>query len=169
VLNSSKKRLESINPVVAYHVGRLITACEAEGIWAEICQGLRSWNEQEDLYAIGREYKNGEWHVVDSGKIVTKCRPGNSWHNFGLAIDICLDDSKYEGFQAVWKDDDIRWKKAAQIGKSLGFVVGADFRTFPDNPHYQMTGRFPVNPTDEVRQLFKDGGMQAVWDASGLK
>lgn len=169
MLNSTKKRLESINPIFAYHVGRLLTSLELAGIWIEICQGLRSWNEQQALYEKGRALINGDWNIISPKSIVTKCRPGYSWHNYGLAIDICLDDSRHPGFQAVWDDKDERWKKAAEIGKSLGFTVGAEFRTFPDNPHYQMTGRFGVNPDDEVRQLFKDGGIKAVWDESGLR
>lgn len=169
MLKSTQERLKLINPVVAYHVGRLLTSLELADIWAEVAQGLRSWNEQQALYEKGRALINGEWNITNPKEIVTKCKPGHSWHNFGLAVDICLDDVKHDGFQAVWNDSDERWKKAAEIGKSLGFVVGAEFRTFPDNPHYQMTGRFGVNPDDEVRQLFKDGGVQAIWAESGLK
>jgi hypothetical protein len=55
------------------------------------------------------------------------------------------------------------------LGQSLGLEVGAYWRSFPDAPHFQLTGRFPVGaPSDEVRQLFKDGGMQAVWDEANI-
>lgn len=168
MLNSTKIRLANINPVVAYHVGRLLTSLEEEHIWAEVCQGLRSWNEQEALYQKGRAFINGVWIISSKSSIVTNCIAGHSWHNFGLAVDLCLDDDKLPSFQPDWNNKDPRWHQAAEIGEKLGFVVGANFRSFPDNPHYQMTGRFGVNPDDEVRQLFKDGGIKAVWDESGL-
>ena len=169
MLDSTKKRLESINPIVAYHVGRLLTSLELEGTWAEVCQGLRTWNEQQALYEKGRAFINGKWIVSSRSSIVTNCVSGHSWHNFGLAVDLCLDDAKHPGFQALWEDKDPNWQKMVAKAKELGFVCGAEFRTFPDKPHIQMTGRFGVNPDDEVRQLFKDGGLQAIWDESGLK
>jgi peptidoglycan L-alanyl-D-glutamate endopeptidase CwlK len=168
VLDSTKKRLANINPIVAYHVGRLLYALELENIWVEVCQGLRSWNEQQALYEKGRAFIDGKWMVSSKSSIVTNCPPGHSWHNFGLAVDLCLDDSKHEGFQAIWDDKDIRWQKMVSKAKEMGFVCGVEFRSFPDKPHFQMTGRFPVSPDSEVRQLFKDGGVKAVWDESGL-
>lgn len=156
----SLKRLELINPVLAYNLGKLDTVLQAHGIYIEIVQGLRSWQQQQDLYNQGR---------TKPGSVVTNCKPGYSWHNFGMAVDVCPD--KYldvAGFQPNWVDSHPDWQMIHKCALDLGFVCGADFRTFPDKPHLQMTGRFPVTPTDEVRQLFKDGGTKAVWDESGL-
>jgi hypothetical protein len=42
------------------------------------------------------------------------------------------------------------------------------WRTFPDAPHFQLTVQFPTTSTEEVREIFKRGGIEAVWDAAGL-
>mgnify|MGYP001590611262 CR=1 FL=1 len=155
----SESRLALVHPLLGEKVHKLAEMTLQEGVEIRVVQGLRSWNEQQSLYDQGR---------TRPGKIVTKCLPGHSWHNFGMAVDIAPDDTAKPLWQPNWKSDHPVWKRLVVLAKTLGFICGAEFRTFPDNPHFQMTGRFPVNPTDEVRQLFKDGGTQAVWDESGL-
>lgn len=51
------------------------------GITIDIISGLRSWSQQASLFAQGR---------TKPGRIVTNARPGSSWHNYGLAIDLGL-------------------------------------------------------------------------------
>ncbi|MED5043304.1 LysM peptidoglycan-binding domain-containing protein, partial [Geobacillus stearothermophilus] len=34
---------------------------------------------------------------------------------------------------------DAKWKRVAQIGKSLGLEWGGDWKSFPDYPHFQYT------------------------------
>jgi len=60
--------------------------------------GLRTAKMQRDLYAMGRKQKpnttgneEGHWEDVDDSKIVTSTLV--SWHNFGVAVDLCA----YEG------------------------------------------------------------------------
>jgi len=53
-----------------------------------------------------------------------------------------------------------------ELGTQLGLTAGAYWRSFPDAPHFQLTGRFPVGaPNDELRGIFKDGGFEAVFAA----
>ena len=58
-----------------------------------ITDGYRSHEEQAELYAKGR---------TKPGQIVTYAKPGWSWHNFGLAIDVCFRQKPGE---ALWKVD----------------------------------------------------------------
>ena len=158
---TSLARLGLVCPTICYHIGRLDYALSYRyGIQIEVVQGLRTWQYQQELYDKGRTIP---------GNIVTNCKPGHSWHNFGLAVDVCPD--RYvdiPGFQPNWNDKSSDWIKIANTAQELGFFPGAVFRSFPDKPHLQMTGRFPVSPTDEVRQLFKEGGIEAIWRESGI-
>jgi len=157
----SLARLKLICPTIAYHVGRLDSTLQSRyKIYIEVVQGLRSWQYQQELYDRGR---------ILPGKIVTNCRPGHSWHNFGMAIDVCPD--KYfevPGFQPNWDDKHPDWIKIANTGQELGFLPGALFRSFPDKPHLQITGKFPVSPTDEIRLIFREAGMEELWRRSGI-
>ncbi len=63
-----------------------------------IAQGLRTFQEQDDLYAIGR---------TKPGKKVTNAKGGQSVHNYGFAVDIVLI---IDGKTASWdvkKDWDV--------------------------------------------------------------
>jgi peptidoglycan L-alanyl-D-glutamate endopeptidase CwlK len=161
--NISETRLQLICPFVADKVRQLVSMLDFD---VRVVQGLRSWNDQADLWAKGRALDaGGIWVIVNPKAIVTKCVPGNSWHNFGLAVDLCPDDPTIPGYQADWNAAHPTWKRMEDAGLATGFVCGCDFRSFPDQPHFQMTFQYPVNPNDEVRYLLKEAGVQAVWDS----
>jgi hypothetical protein len=55
-------------------------ACVANNLVPYIYEGIRSSYRQNDLYKIGRRGAEGE-------KIVTNAKGGQSFHQYGLAID----------------------------------------------------------------------------------
>lgn len=150
----SEARLELVCPALAEKIHKLSDML-ADEFKFRVTQGLRSWDEQAKLYAQGR---------TSPGNVVTKAPPGHSWHNFGLAVDVVpLTDLGVD-----WNIEHPQWQRLIAAGTSLGLVSGSQFRTFPDYPHFQLTGSWPVSPNDEVRQCFLDGGMVAVWKEGGL-
>lgn len=93
---------------------------------------LRTFAEQDELYALGR---------TKAGKIVTKAKGGLSYHNYGLALDIVLIDGK----SASWdvkkdfdKDGKSDWAEIVNIFKQHGWEWGGDWG-FRDEPHFQKT------------------------------
>jgi len=118
---------------------------EALAIYTEICAALtgtvicrfthtlRTIKEQNDLYAIGR---------TKPGKIVTNAKGGTSYHNYGLAIDICLIINGKEASWDTVKDFDADgtadWMEIVLIFKKHGFEWGGDWK-FKDYPHFQKT------------------------------
>ncbi len=157
----SQTQLQLVNPELAAKVTRLMDSLALENAIIKVTQGLRSWTEQEALWQKGRDALG---NVVDRSQVVTDAAPGHSYHNFGLAVDVApFDDSIPD-----WNLNHPVWKRIEAVGVSLGMTAGAEFRTFPDWPHFQLTGTLPVSPDDEVRQTFKDGGMLAVWEQAGL-
>lgn len=157
--SASEKCLSLICPALAAKIRTQAEMLKLEGITFRVTQGLRSCNEQAKLYAQGR---------TTAGKVVTNAQAGHSWHNFGMSVDIAPDDPTLAGFQADWDLKHPVWKRMVAVGESLGLVSGSEWRTFPDWPHFQLTGSFPVSPNDEVRQIFADGGMEALWKEAGL-
>lgn len=150
----SSTLLTPLHPVL---VGKFIALAsqfaDATGDTLEVVQGLRSWAAQAALYAQGR---------TAPGEIVTNAQPGYSWHEFGLALD-CAPASLLG--QPNWDPASPYWRTLVSLAQIAGFNCGACW-THPDVPHLQITGRFPVTPDDEARQLFLSGGLKAVWDAA---
>lgn len=154
----SEARLQSIYPPLADKLRQMAGMLEQEGIAIRVVQALRTWAEQDDLYAQGR---------TKAGSIVTNCPGGKSYHNFGLAVD-CVPSTQGPGqpFTPDWNNQHPTWQRMVAVGTSLGLDSGATWRTFKDYPHFQLTGRFPEGaPNEEVQQLYKNGGNQAVWNA----
>lgn len=153
---TSISRLALVHPYIGYLARKLDFVLVSRSVNIVVAQGLRTWNEQEALWAKGR---------TSPGPKVTNCQPGHSWHQFGLAIDIVP-----EGLQGMpdWNAAHPAWQIIHEEALNLGFVCGADFRTFPDLPHLQVTGRLPVSPDDATRQEFQEGGLPFVWTAAAL-
>jgi peptidoglycan L-alanyl-D-glutamate endopeptidase CwlK len=114
---------------------------------------LRTITEQDALYAQGR---------TTPGKIVTNAKGGKSYHNFGLAIDICLIIDGKEASWDISKDFDndkiADWMEAVAIFKSRGWEWGGDFKSIKDAPHFQKTFGFT---TTKLKTMVKGSGYPA--------
>jgi len=143
----SEKRLAAVHPLLAERGRTMLNRCAGAGLPLMVTQGLRTWEEQDALFAQGR---------TAPGKIVTDARGGTSYHNFGLAFDILVLDAMGK---AEWDPEHPGWRQAAVVGKALGLDWGGDWKTIKDQPHFQYTGGLSL---ERCRQLFPDG-LAAVW------
>lgn len=156
----SEGRLKEINPVLAAKVRSIALQLISEKIEIRVVQGLRSWAMQQELWQQGRDAMG---HIVEPSKVVTHAPPGDSWHEFGLAVDVC----PFVNEKPDWELTNPGWLRIQQEGIKQGLYPGACFHN-PDHPHLQLTGTFPVNPNDEVRQTFREVGMEGVWQEAGV-
>lgn len=124
---SDRNMAKGTHAVVRESALEMIKRAYKEGINVQISEGFRSNDRQNELYAQGR---------TTPGNIVTNARAGQSWHNYGIAVDFFLTSE--DGTKALWTVN-AKWRRAAQIGKSLGFTWGGDWDGFVDNPHLQMS------------------------------
>jgi peptidoglycan hydrolase-like protein with peptidoglycan-binding domain len=146
----NEQRLSRLHPVLAIRGRAMIELCAYEGIAVLVTQGLRTWEEQDALYAIGRT-------KPPIGKIVTKAKGGSSYHNFGLAFDIVVLDTVGKADRDTSHPG---WRRAAELGKSVGLEWGGDWTSFKDYPHFQYTADLA---TAQCRELYA-GGLEAVWE-----
>lgn len=122
-----------LHEAVAKKRDRLVEFSAEKGIKIIITEEFRSFEEQDQLYSKGR---------TEDGEIVTYAKGGESYHNFGLAIDfaiLTIDgnviwDMTYDGNDNGKRD----WIEVVDIAKSLGFEWGGDWQQFKDYPHLQM-------------------------------
>lgn len=147
----SEGRLASVCPELATKVRQMAERLAQESLIIRVTQGLRTWDEQDKLYQQGR---------TTLGKIITNAPAGSSYHNYGLAVDCAPFD--IEG-QPDWNTSHPSWKRMVAVGESLGLVSGSEWRTFPDWPHFQLTDNLPTSPDENVKELYRSQGMQAVW------
>lgn len=102
---------------------------------------FRSIKAQNNLYAIGR---------TKQGNVVTNARGGQSYHNYGLAIDIVLlvDKDKNGSYEtaswdtsADWDRDGVAdWLEVARVFQKYGWQWGFwKNGKHWDKPHFQKT------------------------------
>ncbi len=134
----TQERISKLHPSVRAEVAKIINECDKAltgRAKVRITQGLRTFQEQSDLYAQGRS---------KSGRIVTNAKPGQSIHNYGFAVDICLIiDGKTASWdtKADWDNDKLAdWQECVQIFKANGWNWGGDWQSFKDMPHFEKRG-----------------------------
>ncbi|MBB2481947.1 M15 family metallopeptidase [Bacillus sp. APMAM] len=131
--NHSDSFPTELNPVVKKRTNQLIKQAAKKGISVVITDGFRSAADQDQLYKKGRTV---------SGNIVTNAKGGESYHNYGLAVDFALKtpsgkiiwDMQYDGNKNGKSD----WYEVVDLAKNLGFTWGGDWVKFKDYPHLQM-------------------------------
>jgi peptidoglycan L-alanyl-D-glutamate endopeptidase CwlK len=122
-----------LHPLVEERSNQLIQQAADKGIVIVITDGFRSSEDQDRLYENGR---------TAEGDIVTHAKGGESYHNFGLAIDFAL---KTPSGNVIWdmqydrnENGQSDWTEVVKMAKALGFDWGGDWTNFKDYPHLQM-------------------------------
>lgn len=119
---------------------------------------IRTWAEQNGLYALGRTVKNPVgYHATKKpmGNIVTWAKGGDSYHNYGLAKDIVLlidrdGNGTYES--ASWETDvdfdgdgEADWREVVEINTRYGWEWGGNWnKPKQDMPHFQKTFGYSI-------------------------
>lgn len=138
------ERINLLHPKLRTEANTIYHEIIAALIGKAICRfafTLRSFAEQEALYAQGR---------TKPGPIVTWAHAGQSYHNYGLAIDIVLlvDKDGNGTFEtASWEtnvdfdgDGKADWMEIVSIFKKYGWEWGGDWvKPKQDLPHFQKT------------------------------
>jgi len=123
----TKYAIRGLHPDIRMKARDFINRVEKElGITLTMTSGTRTFGEQRDLYAQGR---------TKGGNIVTNAKPGESYHNYGLAFDIVEISPQY-GFGSGYPSS--RWESIGKIGEKVGFEWAGRWSR-PDKPHFQFT------------------------------
>lgn len=111
-----------------------------------LSQGLRTFAEQDALYAKGRTVKNPDGVTARKpmGNTVTKAKGGQSVHNYGFAVDMVLIiDGKAASWdvKADWDGDKAAdWDECVKVFARYGWNWGGNWNSFKDMPHFDKIG-----------------------------
>ncbi|UOF79882.1 D/-alanyl-D/-alanine carboxypeptidase [Caudoviricetes sp.] len=119
--------MDSLHPIVRERALLAYNDFIASKMEVLFTAGKRSFEEQTRLWKQGRDSKG---KVV--GKIVTNAKAGESYHNYGLAIDFVPS----QGSVLLWN---VPFGPYAQVFKKFGFQWGGDWTGFKDYPHVEYT------------------------------
>lgn len=125
-------KLDGLHPDLRAKAEQLKAICKAAGLDIVFTQGLRSMAEQEAIYAQGR---------TKPGPIVSHAKPGQSYHNYGLAFDIAIvKDGRvtWDDKVDVDEDDVPDYVEVGEIGEQLGMEWGGRWKR-QDLPHFQLS------------------------------
>jgi len=148
--------LDKIYPGFLEPLLELLASCQSKGAAYFLTHGLRTFEEQDRLYAQGRTVP---------GKKVTNARGGASLHNYGLAVDAVRDaDLHSVGLQPAWDRAgyELLWREAQVVKLETGF-----FWKMADSGHVQLPrpAKFKTDGAwcAALKIIHDAGGLKAVW------
>lgn len=144
----SEKNIATLLPEVQPFARALVQKAAANGIEIKVISGLRTYAEQDALYAKGR--------TVPGTKVVTNARAGHSNHNFGIAFDIGV----FSGPR--YFSESPKYKAVGVLGTDLGLEWGGNWTSFVDEPHFQLRPQWASGLRErdmlaELRKRVQDG------------
>ena len=156
----ASRDFNDLKPHIYEKAVRLIQECREAKLEILIYCTLRPLDEQARLYRQGRTLKQIKakaeelkikWGRPDlgkllmdvgpqQGKLATYAGPGQSMHNYGLAID----GVPLRGGKPVWnasKPDELKlWQLYGRLGDKVGFEWAGKWTKFRELPHLQQPG-----------------------------
>lgn len=137
----SEARVKLLHPLIRDEVKALVEQAE-QGLPVDlairIVEGFRTFAEQDALYAQGR---------TKPGPKVTQSKGGQSYHNYGLAIDFAIlvdkdgngsyDELSWDINKDKDKDGTADWLEVVKLFESRGYVWGGKWSSFKDYPHLE--------------------------------
>jgi peptidoglycan L-alanyl-D-glutamate endopeptidase CwlK len=122
--NVTDDRINTLHPAIQADARAAINELERQGVKVRVTSAYRSPEEQARLYSLGRSR---------GGNVVTNARAGQSYHNYGLALDVV----EIRDGRPIWQKE--AFIPIARVFKKYGFKWGGDFNSFKDYPHFEKT------------------------------
>lgn len=132
---------KQLNPLLNIIIDAFLKECDKQKLNVKITDCVRTKEEQ-----------NG----IDASRTQTKYP--YSFHNWGLAFDICQNS------KTPYPTDENWWKKVGAIGEKMGLEWGGNWKGFVDKPHFQL------NAYGTVDEMIKRYGTPAeLWKTDDWK
>jgi len=117
----NEKLLKTLHPIFGFKMSKAIKEQEDKGRKVIVTSAYRSCNEQDALNASG----------------ATPASCGGSFHNYGLALDLNVDDLRMASSKSSWQE-------IADEISSYGFRWGGNFSQY-DPVHFDFGNEIEMN------------------------
>ena len=146
---NDEDQIKLLYPPFAESVQDFLQKTRKEGLIGGIYSGLRTYDDQDELYAHGRSSK---------GPLVTCAKAGQSFHCFGLAIDYVFKD-KHGNW--TWQGP---YSVVGEIAKECKLEWGGNFLAV-DKPHVQNSYKEDARKLDYIyrHSIVSGAPLHAVW------
>jgi peptidoglycan L-alanyl-D-glutamate endopeptidase CwlK len=150
-------RRSTLHPLMQKAFERLRQACAAAELDIFLVSGTRTFEEQRRIYDQGR---------ITPGPIVTHAKPGTSYHNFGMAFDVC----RCEGGTLTRAAVRLRWdwtmEPVAAAAKGLGLLWGGAWQA-ADGNHFQTD--YDHLDLAGLQRIYPDGWKPGLSDPGAIE
>ncbi len=135
----NSRKIEDLHPKVRPLAKSFIVSCADRGIEVIITSTYRDKESQAALYAQGR---------TKPGAIITRAKPGQSFHNYRCAFDFCpIVNGKPQ-----WEDLKA-FKRCGEIAESLGLEWAGRWKGFKELAHCQYTGGLTLADLQQGKEI----------------
>lgn len=139
--------IAGLQPEVQGYARALVKRAAAAGIEIKVISGLRTFAQQDELFAQGR---------TKPGRRVTNAKGGESNHNFGIAFDVGV----FEG--TAYLDESPAYNVVGAFATEIGLEWGGHWVSIVDKPHFQLRPQWAADFSEremlaELRQRVQDG------------
>jgi len=136
---------------------------DAHQLQIRVTDGYRNFADQWNLFCLGRKKnQRGEWIIENPKKVVTYARGGESFHNFGLAIDSAfMGDDPYL-IKLPKKDCEFLWSEFGRICKENDLEWGGDWPgPKRDRPHCQRSYDLSLSA---FQMIYEEHGIRGIFE-----
>lgn len=133
----------------------LVDRCRERGALYLATSGVRTFDEQDALYAIGRT-------TGRTGHTVTKAKGGQSPHNFAVACDLSYCTQLEP--KVIIDDAEKNYRILAEEATKLGLVSGLTWKSsFVDPNHVQWPVKQIGYSWGDLTAAYRKGGYQGLF------
>lgn len=144
----------NMNPDFVDRINAMIQQLRSEGFDVRVIAGFRTFSQQQERFEQGR---------IQTGAIVTEREAGHSWHNYGLAVDIALNDD--DGDVGMPEASSPFWQRLGDVALAHGTTWGG---LFGDPSHVEYHPDFGTHEAGSFIEDFESYGLEAVWNRIAL-
>lgn len=139
-----------LNKLVRALIELALADIKRQGVNPLIVETYRSQERQNQLYCQGRTIAECTSKGISSQTAKAYCTPKagkvtwtlNSIHKSRKAVDVVPQRIVGGKMTAIWNTNDPHTQIIIKTMKRYGFEAGADWKTTPDSPHFQVKGDF---------------------------